>query len=57
MQYLNKRKNIFGEGGAQGGHDDDRFSLDKMNLDRKDLGIGGDHYDPFFKSNVSSHTL
>lgn len=33
--------------------EDDRFSLDKMNLDRKDLGIGGDHYDPFFKSNVS----
>lgn len=24
-----------------------------MNLDRKDLGIGGDNYDPFFKYNVT----
>lgn len=31
---------------------DDKMSLDKMNLDRKDLGIGGDNYDPFYKYNV-----
>lgn len=53
MAYENKKKRIFGEGG-KGGPDDDRFSLDKMNLDRGDHGMQGE-YDPFFKSNVSIH--
>lgn len=28
------------------------FSLEKMNLDRGDTGIGGEQYDLFFKSKV-----
>jgi len=52
MAYENKKKRIFGEGG-RGGPEDDRFSLDKMNLDRKD----GEHYDPFENSNVSILSL
>ena len=44
---------MFGNRGEGGGPDDDRFSLDKMNLDRNDHGMGGDIYDPFVKSNVS----
>ena len=48
MQYLNKKKTIYGDKTGQSG--EDRMSLDKMNLDRKD--VGGDSYDPFYKSNV-----
>ena len=36
---------------VQGG--DDRYSLEKMNLDRVDNGGVGDTYDPFFKGNVN----
>jgi hypothetical protein len=35
-------------------HDDDRYNLDKMELDRKDHTGAADVYDPFFKSNVTS---
>ena len=46
---MNRRKTIHREGGGPGG-EDDRLSLDKMNLDGNDQGA--DHYDPFFKQNV-----
>jgi hypothetical protein len=42
---LQKKKIIYGNGQRPGGPDDDRFSLEKMQLDGKD--IGGD-FDPFF---------
>ena len=44
MQYLNKKKNMYGERQGNMGQYDDRFSLDKMNLDRKDQGV---EIDPF----------
>ena len=51
MQFLNKKKNLFGQRVPGGQADnDDRFSLEKMNLDRRDQG--GDYYDPFSKGNV-----
>jgi hypothetical protein len=52
MQYLNKKKNMFGEkvGPGAPGMQDNRFTLDQMNLDRKDQG--NDNYDPFYKVNV-----
>jgi hypothetical protein len=53
MQYLNKQKNLFGEKQGQFGRDDGRFDLERMNLDRRDGGLGGDHYDPFYKNDVS----
>ena len=37
---------------------DDRFSLDKMNLDRGDNnGSSADTYDPFYKVNVSESAI
>ena len=44
---------MYGNRGEGGGQEDERFSLEKMNLDRNDHGMGGDIYDPFVKSSVS----
>ncbi len=43
---------MFGEkvGPGAPGMQDNRFTLDQMNLDRKDQG--NDNYDPFYKVNV-----
>lgn len=44
QQFLQKKKMIFGDGQRTGNGDDDRLSLDRMQLDGNDMG--GD-YDPF----------
>lgn len=49
---------MFGEKvgpGVPGMQQDDRFSLDKMNLDRGDQG-NTDIYDPFYKVNVRKYS-
>ncbi len=56
MQYLKKKNNLYGNRAEGGIAEDDRFSLEKMKLDRNDQGVAGD-FDPFFKGNVRSEVI
>lgn len=52
MKLMNRNKLATGGQKAPMAGDGDRFSLDKMQLDRGDQGGGNDTYDPFYKVNV-----
>jgi hypothetical protein len=49
-QYLKKKKNIYGEKVGPSIVQENKMSLDNMELDRRD---NHDNYDPFYKVNVS----